>query len=66
MTAYEHDTMTTTVPDEASPQHRGEKLVDRQAWLDASGRSGWKLASTITLPGDRVTYIVDTTEREKD
>jgi hypothetical protein len=64
MTKHEFDTMTTTVSDGDHPQQRGQKLVDRQAWLTGQGAHGWELVSTITLPGDGLTVIVDTMTRQ--
>lgn len=60
-------TLTTTLP--TSDEERGRLLrnvSERDQQLYDYGRSGYRLAASVTVPGSDVVTVIDTLTRESD
>ena len=60
-------TLTTTLP--TSDEERGRLLRnvgERDQQLYDYGRSGYRLAASVTVPGSDVVTVIDTLTRESD
>ena len=60
-------TLTTTLP--TSDEERGRlmrNVSERDQQLYDYGRSGYRLAASVTVPGSDVVTVIDTLTRESD